>query len=273
MIVSASSVGAVVSTPAQVLQSARDWRTAVTDLVDWMVGQGRCFSSGEIVAYIRAYRSDIRCAATAVGEFIRDQYDQGFFPSYDGVTYPTQVPRVTTGTSITLDGRTVRSKTPAGVSVFVYAPDQTEGAAHDFEVFIPDWDDPTAQRALPVGVIPTQPAPVLTPASAVGHTVMTALVRPDRRLQVPRGAFDAMVAISGQAFRGGRNGDPVYITFQGTDIRVTRAPVDTSSTMHYLWEQRGRMAFVRPQAPFNPGDRFAISLVGSDLVVDTSVTV
>ena len=269
MIIQAS----IVTTPAQILAAATDWRTAVTDLINWFVDQGRCFSSGEITAYLRTYRGDLRFSATGIGEYIRDQYDNGLIPMYDisgAAMYPTQVPRVTTGTSLTIDGRQVQSKTAPGMTVFVYAPDQLAGQAHDFEVFIPDWDDPQALRAVPASSVST---PVVTPQTTLNRADLVAAVRPDRRLQVPRAAFDAMVAASGQALRGGPNGDPVYITFQGTDVRISRSPVDGSSTTHYLWAQRGRMAFTHPTSPFTPGLKYEVRLDGSDLILDLSKTV
>ena len=294
------------STPASILAKSTDWRTGVTDLVAWMVANDRCFSSGEVTAYLRTYRSDLRFAATGIGEFIREWYEGtstvGPFPSYDdgagGTVYPTQVPRTTVGTSRTLDGRTVASKSPIGVTVFVYAKDGNEGFAHDFEVYIPDFDDPNALKA----AAPSAPmlaaaqaatAPVVTspsgatsrpPTPAVGVLItgslkrddLTAYVRPvDCRLCVPRAAFEAFVSLTGVPLRGGPQGDPVYIDVVNNVARITRAPETSTATEYHLWTARGRVAFSAPTGtpPFTPGDKYEVKVDADALTIDLSTKV
>lgn len=282
------------TTPATVLASASDWRTGVTDLVAWMVANDRCFSSGEIAAYLRTYRSDFAFKVSGVGDLVRQAYDDGTIPSYDdgqgGTLYPTQVPRTTTGIARTLDGRTVTTKTPVGQPVFVYAKDGGEGFAHDFEVFIPDFDDPTASRAtLYTGQAPAAPAVVSTPSATpgaapvvsappsaavgvlitgtLGKADVEAYVRPDRRLCVPRAAFEAFVALTGVPLRGGPNGDPVYVTFDGTKVVITRDASPTSVEYH-LWVNRGRIAVANCPGGTNPGDKFRITVTATALTID-----
>lgn len=293
------------ATPSSILAASPDWRTAVTDLITWFTQNDRCFSSGEIAAYLRTYRPDFAFAVTRIGEHVRDMYDNGTMPMYTDAVgntlYPTQVPRTTTGTARTLDGRSVHSKSPVGVSVFVYAKDGADGFAHDFEVYIPDFDDPTAAKAVDASLVnpwtnapaPVAPAPsVVTtatgatahvPAPAVSTLItgslsrddVTAYVRPDRRMCVPRAAFEAWVALTGQPLRGGPNGDPVYIMHENHLITITRAPLPGSVEYH-LWTGRGRLAFLSDGTSgfvFNPGDKFTVKVTSAALTIDTSAPV
>lgn len=288
------------STPSTVIANAPDWRTAARALRDWMVENGRCFSSGEIAAYLRTYRSDLAFSVTGLGDFLREEYDNGQFPNYadaaGNAVYPTQVPRTTNGVARTLDGRTVQSKTPIGQPVFVYAPDGAEGFMHDFEVYIPDWNDPQATRAVDYTGAPPTPTQAPAPASSSTATTpsasqpptpsvgvlitgslkrddLTAYVRPDRRLCVPRAAFEAFVALTGTPLRGGPTGDPIYIDFVGNEVVITRDPSPTgTSTAYHLWTGRGRVAFLAAAGlpPFDPGDKYEITVRQDALVIDLS---
>ena len=180
-IITSSTSGA---TPASVLANHTDWRDAVVALVQWFVANDRCFSSGEVCAYIRTYRSDLEFRATTLGEYLRRWFDNDpnptfpvppAFPQYDdglgGQLYPSQVARTTTGVARTLDGRTVVTRTPPGCTVFVYAKDGAEGYAHDFEVYVPDPSDPQGLNIVdytgqPISapVVTTTPSP--TPGAA-----------------------------------------------------------------------------------------------------------
>ena len=288
------------TSPATLLSTLPDptnWRAAVTSLIAWLVANDRCFSSGEVTAYLRAMApSTLRFSATGVGEFIRGEYDNGLFPSYTdantGTTlYPTQVPRTTNGTSRTLDGRVVASKTAPGQTVFVYAKDGGEGFAHDFEVYIPDFDDPSSQRAAPLmghtmqaaAAVPA-PRTTATPASPAQAILITgslkrddviAYVRPDGRLCIPRAAFEAYVALDGNPLRGGPNGDSVWVTFDTVSPTVSVCRSNSTSAVEYhLWATRGRIAIqAAAGATFVPGDKFKITVSPTGLVVDLSVKV
>lgn len=265
------------STPSSVIASASNWYTAVSDLISFFVANDRPFSSGEVTAYLRTFCPDLKFSATLVGDYIRERYDDGTFPAYGGTIYPTQVPRTTTGTGHTLDGRTVRSKTSPGQVVFVYAPDGASGFAHDFEVYIPDYDDPRATRAVPIAA-PATPAPQI-PTQATGVLItgallradLEAVVRSDRRLCVPRAAFEAFVALTGQPLRGGPQGDPVHVTFRDRvtpRVEITRDPVAGSQPFH-LWVTRGRLALHAAPGfgPFEPGDKYPIMVSSDKLVI------
>lgn len=297
MIVTPASATPV--TPATVLAPATDWRTATTDLITWLVANDRCFSSGEVAAYLRTYRPDLAFSVPGVGEYIRNAYDNGGLPSYDdgqgGTLYPTQVPRTTTGIARTLDGRTVQTRTPVGQSVFVYAKDGVDGFAHDFEVYIPAYDDPQAQRAvLYTGLAPSAPVVVSTPSATPGAAPvvsapptpqvgviitgalkkddLVAYVTNDRRLTVPRAAFEAFVALTGIPLRGGPNGDPVYVTFDGRKVVITRDASPTSQVYH-LWVTRGRIAIQNCPGGTTPGEKFTVTVTSQALTIDLSAKV
>lgn len=301
------------TTPAAAIAGAPDWRTAVTDLLAWFVANDRCFSSGEVAAYLRTYRPDLRFSATGIGEFIRDAYDAGTFPSYDVVDpatgasaplYPTQVPRTCTGVARTLDGRIVQAKTPVGQSVFVYAKDGADGFAHDFEVYVPEWDDPQALKATPVGQAapvnaaptptgqPTPAAPVQIPSPQANVIIgrlppgaLVAKVRSDRRLIIERSAFEAFVSLTGTPLRGGPQGDPVHVSFDvdatGKSVAMVTRDPRASSTPYHLWNGAGRVAFLASGsvAPFTPDDKYKVEIVPATatepaaIVIDLSATI
>jgi hypothetical protein len=275
MIISAS-----VKTPEQAVQSASTWQTATVDLISWMVEHDRCFSSGEIAAYLRTFRPDLQFRVSGIGDFIRDRYHNGLFPMYvdqqSGASlYPTQVARTTTGTATTIDGRTVASRTRVGQVVFVYARDAADGFAHDFEIFIPDVGDPLAKTAPPAPPAPAVPPPVVSAGvlitGALARDDLEARVANDRRLYVPRAAFEAYVALSGLPLRGGPNGDPVYVRLSGDEVLISRTPWKEDHTVYHLWNTRGRVAIdgaTIGHSPFNPGDTFEIRVDSDHLTVD-----
>ena len=94
--------------------SGISWQGIVDRLIQFFVADDRPFSSGEIAAYIRWFAPSIRFSVMSLGEYVRNKYDNGEFPNSSTGLYPVQVARVTQGTSRTLDGRTVKSRTPVG---------------------------------------------------------------------------------------------------------------------------------------------------------------
>ena len=294
------------STPASVIATAGDFREATVALVQWMVSNDRCFSSGEVCAYLRTYRSDLMFSASTLGEYLRRWFDNDpntqfpvppAFPEYDdgqgGTLYPTQVPRTTSGIARTLDGRTVVTRTPPGVTVFVYAKDGSEGYAHDFEIYVPDPRDPTGANiqlytgtpiVAPVTVSTPSVTPGLppvvtsTPTPAQSNLIvgrlssgdLTAYVANDAsrgtpRVTVPRPAFEAWVNLTGTPLRGGQGGDPLYVTVDGRKITITRTATP-ASTMYHLWNNRGRLAIVVPGIAV--GEKFRVTVSAAGLVVD-----
>lgn len=108
------------------LKNLHYWEDAVDTVVGILVRNDECFSSGEVVKYIRAARPDMRFSAARVGERVRTNYRAGTLPAYFH-GYPVQVSRYTSG----VHGG------PVGQLVFVYGPDTYRASAHDFEVDVP----------------------------------------------------------------------------------------------------------------------------------------
>jgi hypothetical protein len=250
------------------LTNAQDWRTAANDLCDWYIEHTRCFSSGEIACEIRTHRPDLAFSVTKLGEHMRDLFYSGgmkdYVDGYGDSNYPMQVPRTTQGIG----------RTPAGVEVFVYCPDQTEGFAHGFEVDIPR---PPAQRQ-PHNAPQSAPArPQRQPRPQGGVTIkasangkLTATVHNDRRLCISRGTFEVFVHKTGRPLRGG---DPVHIQFDDTNdqIKITLDPDPNGQSAAYdLASSRGRVLFPNQGTPFKVGDTFTVTVDKDALTVDLS---
>lgn len=301
--------GTAGTTPASVLNASTvtNMREAVVALVEWFVANDRCFSSGEVCAYIRTYRSDLMFGAATLGEYLRRWYDNDpdanfpvppAFPMYTdglgGQIYPTQVARTTTGIARTLDGRTVVTRTPPGVTVFVYAKDNGAGFSHDFEVYVPDPRDPqglnirdytgtpiaapvvtsipsTTPGAAPVVVAKPTPAQSNLITGRLSTGDLTAYVASDKsgsttpRVTVPRPAFEAWVNLTGTPLRGGQSGDPLYVTVTGRTITITRSATQYSTEYH-LWNNRGRLAIVVPNIAV--GEKFRVTVSANGLTID-----
>jgi hypothetical protein len=232
------------------LAGERTWQDAVCTLVDHHTTHDQCFSSGELAAELRLQRPDFRFAVTEVGEFVKDLFHGGAIEWRDRhgrITRAIQVPRRTTGIS----------RTPVATEVFVYAPTPIQGLAHAFEVDIPrPAFQPTAlerQR--------------FADAAAQAFAEMVATVHGDGRLCIPRRAIEQLSHATGVAIRGG---DSVWIEMAQDSIHIHLEPHD-GCTAHALQAERGRVRFSSPDPsrPFGAGERFAISVEGSALVIRT----
>ena len=182
-----------------------DWRAAAEATIEYLIAEGQCFSSGEVARWLRICEPSLMFSVPSLGVYIRDLFDNQNMPQYpdDGwgqPVYPSQVPRTTQGFT----------RTPAGIEVMVYCPDQQEGFAHGFEVDIPkpggaDTQYPTQSPNVPQGgvapalftgsgntVIPNKPKAAtvkITGAHAKPIVSIKATVQQDGRLQIPRSAF------------------------------------------------------------------------------------
>lgn len=251
MIVKSATGG---ESPSTVLaKSGNDWRTCATDIIRWLVANDRCFSSGEVAHYIRQHRPDVSFSVLDLGNQVRDWYYGQELPSYGSGLYPAMVPRTTEGTY----------RTQAGVRVFVYAPNEDEGKAHDFEVDVPL---PPAVEGQPPRLPPSDPSTIT--GSRRTDDDLLAVVRADRRCVVPRSAFEFFVHATGRTIRIGT--DPVHITFANAEVRITLDPTDTSTPYH-LWAGRGRVAFAAEagRTPYTPGQKFGVYVTPTALVVRT----
>lgn len=250
-----------------------NWRDAVNDAIGFYVENRQCFSSGEIARDLREHRTDLRFSVLNVGKYVRDLFYSGGISAYtmpDGtLSYPYQVPRVTQGTE----------RTPAGISVMVYCPDPVEGMAHDFEVYIPS-SGGGSQNFVPLS--PQQQAtyqaqtqaPTPTPSSPVkiagkpSQVDLVAKVYADRRLCIPRSAFEAYVHMHGTPLQGG---DPVFLTFSPTfhEVGVTMEEINKDSKSYDLSLTRGRILFPMPvgHTPFTPDKEYDIEISREGLLV------
>jgi len=261
------------------IANSTTWRDAVHDLISFHVENNQAFSSGEISRDLRVHRPDLRFSSLSVGNYVRDLFYGGGMPSYtlqDGTqAYPYQVSRITEGTE----------RTPAGIPVFVYCPDDTTGYAHDFEVHIPN---PMGSPQTLVPLTPQQQVTYQNTQQAVQSSQLTpqaskapvklagkptqvdliAKVHSDRRLCIPRSAFEAHVHMKGAPLQGG---DPVFITFSNTynEVAVTTDPVNSDSKSYDLSVTRGRILFPMPigQPPFAPDKEYDIEISREGLLV------
>lgn len=214
------------------------------------------FSSGEVAAYIRTYAPGEAFSVANLGSKIRDLYDAGEMPSYSS-GYPVRVPRTTSSHAHTMDGNLAPSKTPPGTTVFVYAPTEDIGRAHDFEVIIPDPPGHQVVKNVPTVKMMVQQGDSL-------ETYVSGVM-----LYVPKKALDLLLVANQRALRGGSEGDPVYVVPSEDEIRVSvRDPGGARAVRP--WEGRGRIAVSGiPWANEREG-RHEVRLVGNVLVVSRS---
>lgn len=245
------------SNPQDATAQSPDWRTATMDLINFKVANGQAFSSGEIAAFLRQFRPDLRFSVPTLGEFIRDAYFGGTLPCYDdGQGNPvsaSQVPRTTVGTG----------RTPAGVQVFVYAFNQADGDAHDFEVDIPAPPGApsfTAPQATSGGSTSPQPSKPRKAKATSGK--LEAHVWADGRVLIPRVAVDAFVHATGRTIV---KGDLLHVTCDAGRIVVTMDATATSRSYN-LWADQGRVATKHKDAV--PGASYPITVDNEALIVD-----
>lgn len=273
------------------LAGQTDWRAAVEKTVGYLIAEGQCFSSGEVARWLRICEPSLVFSVPRLGEHIRDMFYSGSMPQYpdDGwgnPVSPSQMPRTTQGFT----------RTPAGVEVMVYCPDSSEGFAHGFEVDIPrPGEAPTqypvrsnithgvsgggAARAFANNVLSSgtpgtsqtsKAAVQITGAHAKPIVSLKASVQQDRRLQVPRAAFEALVHFCGVTLRGG---DPVFVLVGSNRATITLLDPNNGAKKYDLWSDSGRVSFPSTTTPFNPGDTFLVDVAPTGLTVDLTITV
>jgi len=264
------------SNAAHVANSS-DWRTAVTDLLTAWIAAGRCFSSGEVAATLRAHRPDLRFSTTTLGDHVRNLFYRDMLPTYppvnDGNGVAVDVPvlmasRITAGL--------YPDRTPANTLVFVYGPSAGACAAHEFEVFIPnlaagetmDSAPPVATPAkkTPAPAARTGPSgkgPIIIDGNRVPVGDIEALVWTDDRLCIPRSAFEVAVHLAGTSIKGG---DPVFVKCTANEAVITLEDT-VGSTRYDLWTLVGRIAFRNLVKPFVPGTRYKLDITAGKITV------
>jgi hypothetical protein len=232
------------------LHGAPSWQDAVCTLIDHYTTHDLCFSSGEIAAELRLQRPDLRFAVHEIGEYVKDLFHGGAIEYRDRhgrTTAAIQVPRRTSGSS----------RTPPDTEVFVYAPTPIQGLAHAFEVDIPHPAfTPTAVERRRFAA-----------AAAQAGEPMIATVHGDGRLCIPRRAIEQLSHATGISLRGG---DSIYVARVGDGLRIGLQPTSGPSLACALQPERGRVRFSSPDLgqPFEPGDRFGITIEGAVLRID-----
>jgi hypothetical protein len=259
-----------------VITASPDWRTAVSDLLNAWISGFRCFSSGEVAAALRIHRPDLRFSVPSVGEYIRDLFYAHTMPEYPddgsgfGPLYPCMTPRVTVGL--------YPDRTPANTEVFVYGHTQADCDTHEFEVYIPKPGETMADAPVPAS---TPPAPTPGTPAARAHGVaivgakvavstIVAKVHDDKRLCVPRTAFELAVHLTGTAMRGG---DPVFVRVSPTEAVISLTDPNDGSKQYDLSMTRGRALFPSsdPAVQFVPNDAYTVKVDPGRLTVDLTV--
>jgi len=256
-----------------VARGVPEWLGATDALLDVLIEEGDCFSSGEIASYLRTFRPDLVFSVTSsVGKHLQDRFYGCTMPMYldpqAGASPVEMVPRITGGFS----------RTPAGTEVFVYGPDAQSASDHDFEVDIPKPGfktpaDPTDAHGLPAKPVQA-PTPIqhfvnLTPRP---RKDITATVHNDARCCIPRSALEALLHETQTSLKGG---DSVYVQVDdGAQQAIIALDRDDGTQGYNLSAARGRVLFPHPVRPFKPGDRYAATVDGPGrrLVVDLSQT-
>ena len=250
--------------PGNAIQACPDWQSAVHSLLNYLIQENACFSSGEVAAALRTFRPDLVFSVLSVGEFLRDMFYTDMLPSYEDnmgdEVYPVQVSRITQGIG----------RTKAGIMVFVYGIDRDTADGHDFEVDIPL---PGNQATLnpDTGMPQAYPTPdghieVMAPTtlSSENAGLPMAYVANDTRCYLPRKVVDAYFHIIGQTVQRGTKAY-VYINEEG-DAVVTADP--TPGAHEYaLWATTGRVAFYHPDTPFREGTNYDVHVSQFGVIV------
>ena len=240
------------------LENAKTWRDAVCIAVDNKTNTGQCFSSGEIAKQLREERPDLVFSVFGVGQYLRDLYFNGNLVYNMGgmpiVAY--QVSRSTQG----------RSRSPEGLEVFVYCPNEADGRSHHFEVQIPkmtgDFDKSSYQE---YGTLDDEDDESME-FDDVGPV---ATVHKDGRLCIPRKAFDKFCMLTQRAMQPG---DRVHVRLDKTANKVYLTLDECDGSKAYdLTRDKGRVKYTPEADPsWTHGDTFVISFTKNELIVDLS---
>ncbi|MFT5686672.1 MAG: hypothetical protein ACI8RZ_007628 [Myxococcota bacterium] len=249
---------------------------AIDALIELCISRSACFSSGEIAAWIRTYRPDMKFnPRNDIGNRVRSRHSAGM-PAYTSGKV-VQVSRYTAG----------YSTTTLGHLVYVYAPSKMAGQAHPFEVTAPApgaMPDPNSLPTVPVQ--PTAPikarkattrkATTRKPRAARRRTAKarnvsrpsTATVHGNGRLCVPRAAFEALSSKLNTPIQGG---DTVYISRDGDDVLIALTTTP-GADQYTLVSSRLRLLFAsRSGTAFTPGRNYRLVVTDKGLTIDLSV--
>jgi hypothetical protein len=239
---------------SEAIRQSPDWQQAVDDFIDCTTQLGQSFTSGHIASILRVYRPEFRFKVQWIGERVQDKFYSGAV-SYRGIA-AVQVPRTCAGLG----------RTPAGQTVFVYAPDEDEAQNFPFELDIPEPGAQLTQMPAEHPIAATPPTPMLPATSE-----MTATVHTDHRLCIPRVCLEALLHKTGRSFRGGKNS--VWVRFDDNVEHAIITLDQVDGAVDYDITSRGRILFVKAgSGRFEPGDTYAVEVQGDELVVDITKT-
>lgn len=236
------------------ITNSPDWESAVADYITCTTQLGQPFTSGHVTTILRVYRPELRFKHADIGEKCRDLFYDGEI-DFSGVS-AVQEPRVCAGLG----------RTPAGTTVFVYAPDQESAIEFPFELDIPD---PGAGLTQMPQEHPIQPHVQVTPALP-SPADMKATVLSDRRLCIPRAALEGLLHATGRSFRADQR---VWVRFDGSpfDKAIITLDQQPNAVDYGVQASRGRIIFSKAgDGQFNHGDIFAVAVDGDSLVCDIS---
>jgi len=272
------------------ISNSKTWQRAVRDAIQYYTDEDMCFSSGEVAHDLRTHRPDLRFSVPVLGKYIRDMHGTGkmsvYFMADGSVEYPLRLSRSTQG----------KGRTMSGAEVYVYCPDVQAGSDHDFEVDIPQVGQQVPVNNTPVPLpsflqglsrvnlnrnphpqnCPHPLAQPNTPPQAPQPPVqltgrdhggdLKAKVHKDKRMCVPRSAFEALVKESGEILKGGSE---VYVTFtpDGKEILVTKNAISDDSKKHDLSWTRGRVLFTTKTTQFVPGAEYLVEVDKNGMIV------
>lgn len=238
------------------IETSTDWQQAVEDFIACTTQIGQPFTSGHVTTILRVYRPEFRFKHDWIRDRCQDLFHTG------GINYAGQPAVVTVRTCAGL------GRTPAGTPVLTYAADDQDAQNFPFELDIPVpgaglTQMPQEHPILPAVGVTFQPS---LPAAVD----MQATVHADKRLCVPRAAFEALLYATGRSLRGG---DDVWVRFDNEIATISLDQVP-GAVNYDVSKTRGRILFPRPgSGQFVHGDVYQSVVTNGELVIDLSVTV
>jgi len=224
------------------LSSAKNWTDAVCLIVDDLLQNNKCFSSGEVTDILRQNRKDLYVTVPQVGQFLRQLDSSG------ALMYP----------SGQLSERAGRN-TSNNVFVYVYGPTYVDAMNHDFERN-PNQQTKTVQKTQPTVKAPTNSQPT---------TGLYATVQGDGRITIPKRAFEELSKKTGLKLKPGNK---VYVSLDHHFNTIIVDPTKSSGKEYTITKDLGKIKYM-PENSMLPstwkrGTKYEILVSYNTLVVD-----
>jgi len=242
------------------VENSADWEHAVDDFIDCTTTLGQPLTSGHITTILRVYRPEFRFAHREIGERCQDLFHAG------AIVFNGKQAVAVTRTCAGL------GRTPAGTPVLTYAAEENEADTFPFELDIPKPGAGLTQMPKEHPIQATPPGGTPIKATLPSAVDMRATVHSDKRLCVPRAAFEALLHATGKSLRGG---DPIWVRFDDNGTTAVITLDQTTGSVNYdVSSSRGRVLFPKPgTGQFEHGDIYQSEILNDELVVDLSATV